>query len=422
MSSEISINVHNLDKSYDVYRKPIDRLKQFLLPKLIGLLTNNIKKFYEEFWALKSVSFKITSGEAVAIIGRNGSGKSTLLQLICGTLNPTNGSVSTKGRVAALLELGAGFNPEFTGVENIYLSASLLGLSRVEIEDRYQKILDFADIGDFVKQPVKTYSSGMYVRLAFAIAVHVDADILIIDEALAVGDIFFQSKCLKKIEELMDLNNLTLLFVSHDLVTVQRFCKKAIWLENGRLVKIGDAVRVCDEYVLSEKYASESVDKNDSSISSEIVWGKKNYRFGTGEFKIESVVFNHENDNGNEVPVYKTGDKIELTICMSEELEKKRNAQLSVTIYSEEGLYIFGTATLYDDISIDSREIKFTIFEIPLLRGTYELSVGIWNQTCTVPYDLHERCYKFNVLNDRIKTEGIVEISHEWSSRNGFVE
>ena len=203
MSSEIAIRVTNLSKCYQIYENPRDRLKQFVVPRVKHAFGRQSCNYYREFWALRDVSFEVKRGETVGIIGRNGSGKSTLLQMICGTLTPTNGTVETSGRVAALLELGSGFNPEFTGRENVYMNGAVLGLSKEEIDARFNDIAEFADIGDFIEQPVKTYSSGMMVRLAFAVIAHVDADILVIDEALAVGDTFFTQKCMRFLRNFM---------------------------------------------------------------------------------------------------------------------------------------------------------------------------------------------------------------------------
>ncbi len=215
------------------------------------MLMRGRKQYYKEFWALKDVSFKIKKGETVGIIGRNGSGKSTLLQMICGTLNPTGGEVKVNGRVAALLELGAGFNPEFSGVENVYMAASLYGLSKEEVDQRFDAIATFADIGDHIHQPVKTYSSGMYVRLAFAVIAHVDADILVVDEALAVGDIYFTQKCMKYIRNFM--NSGTVLFVSHDMGSVKALCDSAYCLKHGAVLYEGKSEFVCNEF-LAEYY------------------------------------------------------------------------------------------------------------------------------------------------------------------------
>ena len=234
MSSEIAIRVDGLSKCYQIYDTPRDRLKQFLLPRLQRLAGRVPCCYHREFWALRDVSFEVRRGETVGIIGRNGAGKSTLLQIICGTLGPTGGAVETNGRVAALLELGAGFNPEFTGRENIYLNGSVLGLSREQIDQKYDEIAAFADIGDFLEQPVKTYSSGMYVRLAFAVQACIDPDILIVDEAVSVGDIGFQYKCFKRMEELRR-RGVTILMVTHATGSVLEYANRCIVVDGGRV-------------------------------------------------------------------------------------------------------------------------------------------------------------------------------------------
>ncbi|MEM8517521.1 ABC transporter ATP-binding protein [Janthinobacterium sp. CAN_S7] len=246
-SEEIAIRVENLSKCYEIYDNPRDRLKQFVLPRLWQGAGLKKKQYFREFWALKNVSFEVKKGETFAIIGRNGSGKSTLLQMICGTLSPTSGSVQTNGRIAALLELGSGFNPEFTGRENVYMNASVLGLSNEEIDARFDDIVSFADIGTFIEQPVKTYSSGMVVRLAFAVIAHVDADILIVDEALAVGDAFFTQKCMRFMRNFM--KNGTVLFVSHDTGAVVNLCNKAVLLERGEFKEEGTPKEVIEHYL-----------------------------------------------------------------------------------------------------------------------------------------------------------------------------
>lgn len=246
-SNDIAIRVQNLSKLYHVYDSPRDRLKQFILPRLQRLLGLSFKQYFKEFWALQNVSFEVKKGETVGIIGRNGSGKSTLLQMVCGTLNPTAGDIQINGRIAALLELGSGFNPEFTGRENVYMNASILGLSNAEIDARFNDIISFADIGDFIEQPVKTYSSGMMVRLAFAVIAHVDADILVIDEALAVGDAFFTQKCMRFLRSFIKTG--TVLFVTHDTNSVKSFCNHVLWLEKGKVIQTGTAKDVCEAYL-----------------------------------------------------------------------------------------------------------------------------------------------------------------------------
>lgn len=231
-SNDIVIKVDHLSKMYQMYNQPQDRLKQFVFPRLQRIIGRQPKTYFHEFWALNDVSFEVKKGETVGIIGRNGSGKSTLLQLICGTLTPTGGSVQTNGRIAALLELGSGFNPEFTGRENVMMNGAVLGLSADEINKRFNDIADFADIGDFIEQPVKMYSSGMVVRLAFAVQAMVDPDILIVDEALAVGDEKFQRKCFARLEELKSKGT-SILFVSHSGAQIIELCGKALLLEHG---------------------------------------------------------------------------------------------------------------------------------------------------------------------------------------------
>jgi len=249
--AEIAIRVEDLGKCYNIYEKPRDRLLQ--------MLVRGTRRFFREFWALRGVSFVVRRGETLGIVGRNGSGKSTLLQLICGTLNPTLGKIEVNGRVAALLELGAGFNPEFTGRENVYMATSLYGLPRSEADKRFGQIAAFADIGEHMEQPVKTYSSGMYVRLAFAVIAHVDADILVIDEALAVGDAVFTQKCMRFIRGFRERG--TLLFVSHDLNSVLNLCQSALWLHEGAVRELGAAKEVAAhylQYTLQETYGEEA--------------------------------------------------------------------------------------------------------------------------------------------------------------------
>jgi lipopolysaccharide transport system ATP-binding protein len=324
-SNDIAIRVSNLSKCYQIYDTPRDRLKQFIMPRIRRVARQPNKQYFREFWALKDVSFEIKKGETVGIVGRNGSGKSTLLQMICGTLTPTSGSIQTAGRIAALLELGSGFNPEFTGRENIYMNASVLGLSRDEVDTRFADIIAFADIGDFIEQPVKTYSSGMVVRLAFAVIVHVDADILIVDEALAVGDAFFTQKCMRFLRNFMKTG--TVLFVSHDTAAIVSLCSHALWLHHGTAKAIGTPKEVSELYLqaLYESQQGESLTRTDlAAVSLMSVQKKELLRdmrldwinqtslrndielfpfsddvsgFGKGGVVIETVRIKDENDN-----------------------------------------------------------------------------------------------------------------------------
>jgi len=246
VTDDVAIRVQNLSKCYQIYDAPHDRLKQAIYPRLWRLLGREPKNYAREFWALRDVSFEVKKGETVGVIGRNGSGKSTLLKMICGILNPASGSIQTNGRIAALLELGSGFNPEFTGRENVYMNAAVLGLSKEETGIRFSDIAAFADIGEFIEQPVKTYSSGMMVRLAFAVMAHVDADILIIDEALAVGDAVFVQRCYRFIHTFIEKG--TLLLVSHSMQSIVELCNRSIWIKGGEISQDGDAKTVVRHY------------------------------------------------------------------------------------------------------------------------------------------------------------------------------
>lgn len=248
MSSDASIKVEGLGKSYHTYSRPQDRLKQSICPRLQRALHRPARQYFREFWALRNISFEVGRGETVGIIGRNGSGKSTLLHLICGTLNPSSGTIQTKGRIAALLELGSGFNPEFTGRENIYMNAMLLGLTPAETDACYGDIVDFADIGDFIDQPVKTYSSGMTIRLAFAVQAQIRPDILIVDEALSVGDAKFQAKCFERLRQLKN-NGTSILLVTHSSEQIVAHCSRAILLDHGEQVLIGEPRKVVNRYL-----------------------------------------------------------------------------------------------------------------------------------------------------------------------------
>lgn len=235
-----AIECSDVSKSYSIYRSPGDRLKE--------LLTFNRHKFHRDFWALHSLSFDVRRGETFCIVGENGSGKSTLLQLVAGILKPTTGEISVNGRVSALLELGSGFNPEFSGRDNIYLNGAILGFSAREMDRKYEEITGFAEIGEFINQPVKTYSSGMIVRLAFAVAIHVDPEILLVDEALAVGDVYFRQRCMRKVHELR-ARGITILFVSHATGDIKALGDRAMWLDHGELKEIGEVDRVVTKYL-----------------------------------------------------------------------------------------------------------------------------------------------------------------------------
>ena len=270
--SDFAIKVDNVTKIYKLYDKPIDRLKE--------MLDFRKKSYHSDHYALRDISFEVKKGESVGIIGTNGSGKSTILKIITGVLNPTTGNVEVKGRISALLELGAGFNMEYTGIENIYLNGTMMGYSKKDIDERLKEIVNFADIGEFINQPVKTYSSGMFVRLAFAVAINIDPEILIVDEALSVGDVFFQAKCYKKFQEFRKAGK-TIIFVSHDLSSISKYCDKAILLNKGIFIEEGKPNNVIDTYkkILVHQFdtrkAEEVKNNNDKiELDKNIIWNK----------------------------------------------------------------------------------------------------------------------------------------------------
>jgi lipopolysaccharide transport system ATP-binding protein len=372
MSSDISIQVQNLGKRYEIYSSPRDRLKQFILPPARRLIGRNSATYYQEHWALKDISFDVKKGEAFGIVGRNGSGKSTLLQLITGTLAPTVGSVKTQGRIAALLELGSGFNPEFTGRENVYLNGMLLGMTREQVNERFDAIAAFADIGEYLEQPVKTYSSGMLVRLAFAVQVQIDPDILIVDEALAVGDALFQKRCFSRIEKLIS-DGVTLLFVSHDQESVRTLTHRAVLLKAGQEVLVGSSseVLLCYRKLLhdeesayfsrltpklaktsessKQKSSTRDGETESSNTSAPLPGRTSELSFGDGGVEITDV--RTFNAGGEPTAVFYPGDPIRIRVsCRS--LIETDHINVSVRIRNREGIKIYSWGTLNQDIQV----------------------------------------------------------------------
>lgn len=381
------IQVKNLEKAYKLYDKPSDRLKEAL-----GL---SRKKKYKEHYALKGVDLTIYQGETVGIIGTNGSGKSTILKIITGVLNPTGGSVEVSGRISALLELGAGFNMEYNGIENIYLNGTMIGFSKKEIDDKMQDILSFADIGDYVYQPVKTYSSGMFVRLAFAVAINIEPEILIVDEALSVGDVFFQAKCYHKFEEFKEMGK-TIVFVSHDLSSISKYCDRVVLLNQGVKLGEGSPKEMIDAYkqVLVGQYpVSGESDKNlldDEDIAAAAALaGKKSpennilnpdlLEYGTKAAVIEA--YKITDDTGRETGAVLKGKKcsVSMKVRFEEDIEEPIFA---FTIKNIKGVEITGTNTMVEKAFLQPvkagsvMEITFTQV-IDLQGGEYLLSLGV---------------------------------------------
>lgn len=356
--SEVAIRVDDVSKLYKLYDKPSDRLKESL-----GLTR---KKLYKEHYALHNVSFDVKRGETVGIIGTNGSGKSTILKIITGVLNPSGGHVEIDGRISALLELGAGFNMEYTGIENIYLNGTMIGFSREEIDAKMQDILDFADIGDFVHQPVKTYSSGMFVRLAFAVAINIDPEILIVDEALSVGDVFFQAKCYKKFEDFKKMGK-TILFVSHDLGSISKYCDRVVLLNRGKKLAEGTPKEMVSMYkriMVNQDKAEEiaahqmdmsSLEEDDEKKIKEAAcegqW-KNHYNlnpdvdeYGNGAAEIEDFAIIDENGNYTNAIVKGTRFRLKSKVKFKQDVH---DPIFTYTFKNIQGVAITGTNTMYE--------------------------------------------------------------------------
>ena len=414
--NEVAIRVNNVSKLYKLYDKPMDRLKESL-----GL---SRKQMYKEHYALRNVSFDVHRGETVGIIGTNGSGKSTMLKIITGVLNPTEGDVQIQGRISALLELGAGFNMEYTGIENIYLNGTMMGFSKEEIDKKLDDILDFADIGDFVYQPVKTYSSGMFVRLAFAVSINIEPDILIVDEALSVGDVFFQVKCYHKFEEFKKMGK-TILFVSHDLGSISKYCDRVILLNKGQKLSEGKPKQIVDEYKqILVKHDDMPLDVQNKNIEQvdNTVWKSKlklnPSLIEYGEKQAEIIDFAIIDDNGDITSNIQKNT--EFTIKMKVKFNQKmQEPNFAFTIKDLQGTEVTGTNTMYEKIdtgSVDVGDIRIAEFKQNMnLQGrNYLLAlgcVGFSNNRFNVYHRLYDVC-NINVISDK-NTVGFYDMNSE---------
>lgn len=392
------IKVSNLSKVYRVYDKPSDRLKEILFFK-------TKERMHKEFQALKDITFEIGNGETIGIIGKNGSGKSTLLKILSGVLTPSSGSVKIDGKVAAILELGAGFNVEYTGIENIYLNGTLQGKTKAEIDAKIDDILRFADIGEFINQPVKTYSSGMFARLAFAVAINVDPDILIVDEALAVGDMKFQTKCFRKFEELKE-NGVTILFVGHDVSSIRKFCDRTLWLNQGEMVAIGDTLAVTAQYM--EFMNSDTVVENTGDLKEAIdldYLKDEDYRekstlddainrWGSQPHLIQTVEI--INEKGQLTNVIRHGEIIRINVKFKfPQTLDRDNVSVAVSIKNTMGLDLL-VFTSHDDKKnkLDFADNNEVVFEFTnyFTEGEFVLVVAIEDRSSIQPqyYDFIE--------------------------------
>ena len=428
MPDDVAISLKNVSKVFNRYHHPIDRLKDLLLPG---------KQRAEAFWALENIDLEIPKGDTFGIVGRNGSGKSTLLQIIAGTLQPTTGQVDVKGRVSALLELGSGFNPEFTGAQNIFFNGRILGLSRAEIESKFDAIAAFADIGTVIDQPVKTYSSGRFVRFGFSVAIHVDPEIFIVDEALAVGDMFFQHRCMRKIQQLMDAGATTL-FVSHDAGAVKSLCNWAVLLHDGKVKDLDTPSAVLSRYarLLTElEIEQQSQREIDADAASQLAPGAaeriaENAVEKTLETRAEAAMSIGEQPNESERRMaIRRGDKrIEIEkvsllgasrdfennpvfsfdqeVCLSIRLvsySALKNCIVGYFVCDKNGIEILGTNTEEEGVAIQNVEAgcRFSVdyrFRLPLRTGTYSITVAVTEDQTAVMSDWIDNAIVFQLL------------------------
>lgn len=370
-NAEVAIEVKNLSKVYKLYDKPSDRFKEALR------LT---RKQYREHYALRDVNMTIHQGETVGIIGTNGSGKSTILKIITGVLHPTAGEVQVNGRISALLELGAGFDMEYNGIENVYLNGTMIGFSEEEIERKLPEILDFADIGDYVHQPVKTYSSGMFVRLAFAVAINIDPEILIVDEALSVGDVFFQAKCYRKFEE-FKAKGKTIVFVSHDLSSVSKYCDRVYLLNQGVLLGEGSPKKMIDAYkqVLVGQYEEEGKGGGEHGQSGQPGQNPELLEYGTHQAEIREVYITDERGIRANAILKGSTFSIHMKVAFYEHIP---SPIFAYSVKNVIGVEITGTNTMVEKAYLDSGEpgqVKEVVFtqEMNLQGGEYLLSLGL---------------------------------------------
>lgn len=398
MSSDWAIRVSELSKCYPLFERPSDRLRQ--------MLWRGQRKYYQEFWALRDVTLEVGRGEVLGIIGRNGAGKSTLLQLLCGTLTPTAGKVQILGRMAALLELGAGFNQEFSGRENIYLLAALSGFSRAETEAKIEEIIDFSGIRDFIDQPVKTYSSGMFIRLAFSIATSVDPDILVIDEALSVGDGEFARRSFERIMR-FKAEGKTILFCSHALYQVEALCSRAIWLEQGRVAALGSATVVTAAY-------------REATEASQATGRRHTQTGGDVPARLTGLTFyvNGEAASTGQVRIHSRQDSLAVHIAFISD-PTLPPPSVAISFATMDGQMVCGVGSINDGQvlpvdTITGRGVVETVFpQLPLLKGRYLVNIVLACERALHVYESVESAAVIEVMQDDLE-QGLVHLPHEW--------
>ena len=402
MIDEVVIKVEGLSKAYKLYDKNSDRLREIMSPR---------KRIYHKLhYALNNVSFEIKRGENIGIIGVNGSGKSTLLKILTGVVTQTGGTALVNGKISALLELGTGFNPEYTGMQNIYLNGTVMGYTHEEIAAKVPDIIEFAGIGDFIDQPVKTYSSGMFARLAFAVAINVEPEVLIVDEVLSVGDTRFQIKCMERMKKMMT-GGTTVLFVSHDINAVRRFCTSAIWLNQGTMVRFGEVNSVADEYIDFLKSGEDALpDKKKEDI--------KLPEFNPKDTIAEIISFTVRNSRGDSVSEFRYDEPVEIEVIYDVYNDNIPDAVLGVAARSIDDDYVCGLNTLLDNISIPWKygRNKFLLCYTQGIRaigGRYYFDAALYEQTATVPIQYCSMIKEF-VVTSGYCGEGRYIIPHIW--------
>lgn len=398
---ENAIEIENLTKKYAMYAKPQDRFKEALNPFR--------KSYHKDFYALKDLNIEVKKGEMIGFIGENGSGKSTLLKIITGVLTPTSGKVEIKGKIAALLELGSGFNMEYTGYENIYLNGMILGFEEKEVDAMVDSIVAFADIGEHINQPVKTYSSGMFVRLAFAVAINVDPDILIVDEALAVGDLEFQLKCMEKFTELRNSGK-TILFVSHDINSIRRFCDRVYWLKNGEVVKSGDTMEVTELYDnFLKKKSITSVDREKNIVEEH-----------SADEIVEITEARLLNSDLQDLDMVEQDSMLIVKVTYNVKDTKIKSPVMGIAIRTVDNRYVCGLNTLLDktfipwEIGNNTYYLKYN--KMGLLSGEYYFDIAIFEENATVPL-VYKTKYLNMFITGKYIGEGIVVLDHEWKEK-----
>lgn len=425
VSDELAIEACGLSKRFSLFEQPSDRLKQ--------LMWGRYKQYSRDFWALQDVNFDIRRGEVVGLVGRNGAGKSTLLQLVCGTLAPTSGSLAVRGRVAALLELGAGFSPDFSGLENVYMNAAILGLNRAQVDTRLDSILAFADIGQFIHQPVKTYSSGMFVRLAFAVATSVEPDILVIDEALSVGDGAFARKSFDRIMELKD-RGATILFCSHAMYHVQALCSRALWLEGGRIRMWGPAPKVTAAYetslVMDSSQGNAPLKSNglaedrakptkvepkfEADLSAS---GAQIRKAPDGTAVITGIEFQADGVTARELAIHSGQTTLELRVMFSSD-PTLPSPSVAIGIAHASGTVVASAGSANDKVPLHRNaagagEALLTLPRLPLLKGDYSVSVILACERGLHVYEIVERAAMLRVVQTGLE-QGMVSLPHQW--------